>query len=163
MFFTLPLFFPFRLIFLFLFLGSFHLLPSCPFYSFSLCSLSLQLSYSFSESQGYFFLTLSVSSPFYLGILITQRLHVLFRLSFAQLMRQMLRKNPFFYAKVKDLLSSCIFQKFPWSPMSLGDCALIIHAPNKLVHSFSTGMDWPWYLTVFNMMTQQRFYCIPFQ
>ena len=59
-----------------------------------------------------FFLTLSVSSPSYLGILIAQRLRVLFRLSFAQLMQQRLGKNPFFYAEVKDLLSSCIFQKF---------------------------------------------------
>ena len=32
--------------------------------------------------------------------------------------------------------------------MSLGDRTLFIHAPNKLVHSFSTGMGWPWYPTL---------------
>ena len=60
-----------------------------------------------------FFLTLSVSSPSYLRILIAQRLRVLFRLFYAQSMRQMLAKNPFINVEVKDLLSSCILQKFP--------------------------------------------------
>ena len=60
-----------------------------------------------------FFLTLSVSSPSYLRILIAQRLRVLFRLSFAQLMQQRLGKKSLFNAEVKDLLSSCVFQKLP--------------------------------------------------
>ena len=62
---------------------------------------------------GIFSLTLSVSSPSYLRILTAQRLHVLFKLSYAQLVRQRLGKNPFINAEVKDLSSSCILQKFP--------------------------------------------------
>ena len=75
--------------------------------------LSLQLSCFFSQSLKDIFITLSVSFPSYLRILTSQRLRVLFRLSFAQLMWQRLGKKPLFNAEVKDLLSSCAFQKFP--------------------------------------------------
>ena len=111
--FTLTFFFLFQLIFfLSHFLDPHHLFsfPSIIASAFVLIHLAILFLFRVS---GIFFLTLSVSSPSYLGILIAQRLRVLFRLSFAQLMQQRLGKNPFFYAEVKDLLSSCIVQKFP--------------------------------------------------
>ena len=58
-----------------------------------------------------FSLTLLVSSHSYLRILATQRLCILFRLSFVQLMWQRLSKNPFINVEVKNLLSYCAFEK----------------------------------------------------
>ena len=89
---------------------TFCLLP--PFIASVLVLITITVLFPF-RVPGIFSLTLSVFSPSYLKILTAQRLRVLFKLSYAQLMQQKLGKNPFINAEVKNLLSSCAFQKFP--------------------------------------------------
>ena len=120
---------------LFLFLQDRSFFSQIPF-SFWLLSLlqlqslfsPLQLFYFYLEYQGYFSLTLSVSSPSYLGILTAQELHVLFKLSYVPLMRQELGKNPLINSEVKIFLLLAPSRSFPWSLVSSRGHTLIIRA-----------------------------------
>ena len=122
-------------LFLFLQDRSFFFFFGIPF-SFWLLSLlqlqslfsPLQLFWFYLEYQGYFSLTLLVSSPSCLGILTAWELRVLFKLSYVPLMRQELGKNPLNNAEVKIFLLLAPSRSFPWSLVSSRGHTLIIRA-----------------------------------
>ena len=90
--------------------------------------LPLQLFCFYPEYQGYISLTLSISSPSYLGILTTWGLRVLFRLSHAPLMQQKLGSNPLINVEVKTVLLLAPFRSFLWLLVSSKGHTLIIRA-----------------------------------
>ena len=120
---------------LFLFLQDRSFFSQIPFSFWLLSLLQLQSLFSplqlfcfYLEYQGYFSLTLSVSSPSYLGILTAWELRVLFKLSYVPLMRQELGKNPLINSEVKIFLLLAPSRSFPWSLVSSRGHTLIIRA-----------------------------------
>ena len=90
--------------------------------------LPFQLFRFYPKYQGYFSLTLSISSPSYLGILTARRLRVLFKLSYAPLMQQKLGKNPLINVEVNIFLLLAPSRSFPRLIVSSRSHILVIRA-----------------------------------